>query len=543
RLVEGAGSGVSAERRAEVLLNASRHVEAASIFEELEKYDAAAMAYEAAGDIPHAAALWERSGATARAAELYARAERHYDAARCYATADEHLLAAEHFALADAHRNAGDAYLSADRPLEAASSYLEAGESESAKVALADIAEDHPSYAEASLILVPLMLDEGLVEEAGQRYISITEAVKHGRFLERSFEILYCKARYLEAKGRFEAAGNFYRKVMAQNINYRDASQRYEDIRDLLTADPSLAAPAEELTGVTRTLEAETHFTQPIRLKPSAASTGTQRPDQQPAARAAAASNVDAGSGTGTVELPVVIGDRLDPWWDGADFLSVTDRATDEPRLMVSFPLAVVGARASIFEQITRQLRSLRHRAVLQLEGTEVASDKVLLFYEAFDGETLEMALAGGREFAPRDALRLVIQLCEALTRAHKLGLTHQWLSPRTVLINRENRCKMVGLGLREFLAGDNPTSRAYLSPEVEEGTVVGPTSDVYSLGWLAMTLLEAQIPGRQERYEPTDVRWPAEVEKEIPSSLRLFLVRCLDKDPLARPSTAEMAA
>ncbi|MEO1369780.1 MAG: serine/threonine-protein kinase, partial [Acidobacteriota bacterium] len=40
-----------------------------------------------------------------------------------------------------------------------------------------------------------------------------------------------------------------------------------------------------------------------------------------------------------------------------------------------------------------------------------------------------------------------------------------------------------------------------------------------------------------------TDVRWPAEVEKEIPSSLRLFLVRCLDKDPLARPSTAEMAA
>ncbi|MEO1368987.1 MAG: hypothetical protein AAFX50_17560, partial [Acidobacteriota bacterium] len=369
RLVESAGSGVSAERRAEVLLNASRHVEAASIFEELEKYDAAAMAYEAAGDIPHAAALWERSGATARAAELFARAERHYDAARCFATAGEHLLAAEHFALADAHRNAGDAYLSADRPLEAASSYLEAGEAESAKAPLADIAGDHPSYAEASLILVPLMLDEGLVEEAGQRYISITEAVKHGRFLERSFEILYCKARYLEAKGRFEAAGNFYRKVMAQNINYRDAAQRYEDIRDRLTADPSLAAPAEEMTGVTRTLEAETHFTQPIRLKPSAASTGTQRADQEPAARAAA-SDADAGTSTGTVELPVVIGDRLDPWWDGADFLSVTDRATDEPRLMVSFPLAVVGARASIFEQITRQLRSLRHRAVLQLEGT-----------------------------------------------------------------------------------------------------------------------------------------------------------------------------
>ena len=541
RLVESPGSSISAERRAEVLLNASRHVEAASIFEELEKYDAAAMAYEAAGDLPHAAALWEKSGAHARAAELFVRAERHYDAARCFATAGEHLQAAEAFARADAPRNAADAYLNADRVIEAAEMYLEAEEIESAKAALADLEESHPSYAEASLILVPLLLEEGQLDEASRRYVSITEAVRQGRFLDRSFEIYYCKARYLEAKGRYEGAENFYRKVMAEKIDYRDAAQRLEDIRDRLTTDPSLAAPAEEMTGVTRTLEAEIHFTQPIRLKPSAASTGSQ-PPPSPEREAVQPRAMPSGSSS-VVDLPVAIHDRLDPWWDGADFLSVTDRASGEPRLMVSFPLAVVGARASAFEQITRQLRSLRHQAILQLEGTEMASDKVLLFYEAFEGETLEMALAGGREFAPRDALRLVIQLCEALTRSHKLGLTHQWLSPRTVLIDHENRCKMAGLGLREFLAGNNPTSRAYLSPEVEEGTVVGPTSDVYSLGWLAMTLLEAQMPRSQERIEPTDVRWPADVEQEIPSSLRHFLVRCLESDPLARPSTAEMAA
>ncbi|MEM6792712.1 MAG: protein kinase [Acidobacteriota bacterium] len=544
---------VRAELRAEVYLNASKPHEAATLFEQLGQFAAAATAYEAADEITHAAALWEKDGSHARAAELFSRAERPYDAARCYATSGEHELAAENFARAGSARNAADAYLSADLPIRAAEMYLEAGEPSDALDTLADLAPGHPGYLDACLLLTPLWLDEGEVEKAGECLTAIKEAVKKGgAILDRRYEVLYCQARYLETKGRFRAAETTYAKVLVEQPDYRDAAERLEDMRGRLTADPSLAQAAadQELTGVTRTLEAESHSTQRVRLKPSAASTGAlkgsdreSKPPLRPR-RGSPRSSSSSSTFSSITEFPAVIQDRLDPWWDGADFLRVTEKSSGEERLMVSFPMALVGERATAFEQITRQLQSLRHDAVLKLEATERASDKVLLFYEAYeDAQTLESALAENRAFTPRGALHLIVQLCEALTRAHKLGLTHQWLSPRTVLIDRENRCKMTGLGLREFLAGENPTSQAYLSPEVTGDGVVGPTSDVYSLGWLAVTLLEAQIPRGKDQYEPGDVRWPSDVEKAVPSSLRYFLVRCLDRDPLARPSTAEMAA
>ncbi len=548
RLVEDT-EDVDPELKAEILANAGRQKEAGEIFEEIGKLAAAASAFQAAGDLLRAADLWRQEESFRIAADLYHQAGKYYDAATCFARAQEHKLAAESFVKAGSASNAADAYVTAEEWLKAAEQYLVAENTEDALKILQSIEVEDDAYVAGSLLLVPILVDAGLEQAAQERLLELRDLREQGREIVRH-EFFYCQARFLEARGKFPAAEKAYQKVLADRIDFRDTVKRHEMMRARIASEKLLQE--EDTTGVTRALEAERNSTQRIGLKPSKASTGTH---------SFAPDGTKTGADTGTrprtsstkkshsaiIELPVTIEDRIEPWWHGADFLLAKEKETGEQVHMVSFPLAVIGERVGAFQHITRQVSTIQHRAILTLKRAEVASDKVLLIYEAFDGQTLSSALSENRSFTPRMALHIIQQLCEALTSAHKLGVTHQWLSPKTILINHENHCRMVGVGLREFLdVGTDSTSRAYLSPEVRQDLIIGPTSDIYSLGLLAMELLGAQLPmglDRMETLDDVEVKWSDEVREELPSSLLKFLVRCLESNPLARPQTSELGA
>ncbi|MCG8462241.1 MAG: protein kinase, partial [Holophagales bacterium] len=369
-------------------------------------------------------------------------------------------------------------------------------------------------------------------------------------------ELYYLLGRLLESRRRLEDAAAAYKTVVAEDPEHRDASSRLAEVRRRLeveTSEREARSSEEDLdaSGLTRYLAAHPHATQRVVLKPSHAATGSVSQNEL-TARMQELEQDSRGTESGGHFLisgaDLIFEERVSPWWEGADFLRVRDPESGETKLAVSFPLAQIGERADSFEHILRQLQTLKQRAILVLQQRLLASDKVLLVYEDFDGIPLADELAAvdhRREFAPRSALHLLLQLCEALDSAHKLGLTHQWLSPRTVLINHQNRCKLVGLGLREFLAASDSTSRAYISPEVAENApAIGPASDVYSMGLLAMQLLDVQLPvDWGEKIDPDRFGWPRIVAEEIPTSLRSTLVRCLDRDPLARPSTSDLAS
>lgn len=539
---------LSADMRAEILLNAAKHVQAAEILEEVGKYGAAAQAYEDAGELAHSAALWKRDGSYAKAADLYERVDRHYDAAQCWALADEHARAGEAFLRAEATRNAADAFATAEAYLRAGRCYLDAGQDEDARKVFSEIRPGDPDYFEASFELVPLFLDIGEGQEAGSRLRAIKDAGR--RFT--AHQIDYCHGRIFEFRRRYAEAERAYQEVLSEHPEYRDTRERLDDVRSRLD-DPTLTEVDEGPgTGITQTLRAEVHSTQRV-MKSTSADTGAM-PDRvslEPISEDTGWQDITGQLADldeeveleESAELPVVLEEHLDKWWDGAEFWRVRERKTGSARFMVSFPLAFVGDRVKHFEIAIRQVAALRQRAILELKGMVQAGDKVLLFYETFDGEPLSnIVYDRHRGFTPRATLHLLVQLCEALTSAHKLGVTHQWLSPKTVLVDGQNRCKIVGLGLREFLAGQDSTSLAYQSPEVRDDGVIGPTSDVFSLGLLAMALLEVVTPVKAST-DPEDYHWPRVVEEEFPASLRHFLVRCLDPDPVARPSTSEMAA
>lgn len=575
------------ELRAEIYLNCARHAQAAKLFESMGRYDAAASAHADAGDWASAGRLWEKAGASGRAADAFRQAGMQRRAADSYRQAGRTLEAGERYLEAGEEDAAREVFQSIS---EDSAEYV------SASLRLIPLLVDAGEVAGAAHRWQVLQERGDPIPARDKLYVEGRLCESQGRF--REAEILY--QRVLAEEQDFQDVAARLRNlrgkltVPAEALGSEETSRArrtpsaapdtgellrlsaielsQEELELLSTTDPlvppdpptgeepadeqpvgeepageesTAAEPAgeepaeEEPAGEVRAEE------EPAEEEPAGEEPAGEQPVEQPVPIAAAetAPALSISSLATASDLPFDIGEELEPWWQGAAFFRARDRRKGCDVFLVSFPLAVIGGRPESFRKAMREITAIRHPTILRLEDAILASDKVLLLYEPFSEQTLGSRLAE-RNLAPAAALSLVAQLCEALAAAHKLGVTHQWVSPRTVLMDDQGNLRLVGLGLREILAYRDQTSLAYLSPEVRDEGVIGPASDVYSLGLLAVELLRAEMPpGWAERaaLDAADIGWPADVEEAVAPSVREVLVRALAREPLARPSTEEL--
>ena len=515
--IERVRDTVDRELLAEIYLNCGRHLEAARIFGDLGRFGAAASAFEGGQSWEEAARMWEREEAWGRAADLYMESRRFAAAGRCYLAAQQPMKAAAAFVAAGDHEQAARAYERTGDPLKAGNYYLQAGLTEEAKDALLAVEPGAGGdYVRATLMLVPLLIDEGSVDGAAHRLELLRRAKVKG---VPQVEFLYCRGRIAEAQGRGETAEKYYQQVVAEKADFRDARRRLKVLRN----ERSATQPAPQILAA-QTTERDTA---PV----AGAFQGSDGLPPEPAPE----------------PLPMTKGEALKPWWNGATFCEGFRHSDGRQVNLVCFPAERDPQRFELFETARQRTAGLDHPAVLQLLEVVRGGGEEVLVYEPFAGQPLEVRLLGAPQGPPPPmaALQIIVQLCEALAGAHKLGLTHRWLSPRTVLTDPAHRVKLVGLGLAEVLE-KHESNRIHLGPEARNGGVAGPASDVYSLGRLAITLLQARMPQgweSEERIDPDRVAWDNEVETTVPAKTREVLLRCLDHNPIRRPSMDQVQA
>jgi serine/threonine-protein kinase PpkA len=105
----------------------------------------------------------------------------------------------------------------------------------------------------------------------------------------------------------------------------------------------------------------------------------------------------------------------------------------------------------------------------------------------------------GGIE--PREALRLVAQIAEALDAIHARGIVHRDLKPANILLRPDARPVIVDFGLAKDLAaistltigGQLLATPRYMSPEQCRGLEVDGRSDLYSLGVIFYEMLTGE--------------------------------------------------
>ena len=145
----------------------------------------------------------------------------------------------------------------------------------------------------------------------------------------------------------------------------------------------------------------------------------------------------------------------------------------------------------------------------------------------------------------------LLAGLSEALAAIHACGVVHRDLKPANVLLATDGP-RVIDFGISRATDGTALTATGavfgtpgYMSPEQAEGRPTGPASDVFALGCVIAYAAGGAGPfgtGTAAAVLYRVVHGEAALDR-VPPALRQIVLRCLAKDPAARPTPAALAA
>lgn len=162
-----------------------------------------------------------------------------------------------------------------------------------------------------------------------------------------------------------------------------------------------------------------------------------------------------------------------------------------------------------------------------------------------------------------RERARLLRDACAAVEYAHARGVIHRDLKPGNILVTDEGVVKIVDFGLAKQLdANEDSSDRtqtgvilgtpSYMAPEqaAGRGHAVSPAADVYALGAILYELLTGRPPFRGDTSVETvmqvlhdDPVPPSRLHPGLPTDLETVALKCLQKEPARRYSSAAALA
>jgi serine/threonine protein kinase len=179
---------------------------------------------------------------------------------------------------------------------------------------------------------------------------------------------------------------------------------------------------------------------------------------------------------------------------------------------------------------------------------------------EFVDGSSL-WEMFGKNVLTREQAVRLVLEVAQAVAFAHSLGIVHRDLKPQNVLVTREGRARLTDFGLAKALddvhgltaTGQVMGTPRFMAPEqAEDSKRVDPRADVFGLGAILYTALTRRPPMDLQglsirealrRVLECKITPPLQHDPTIDRSIDALCRRALDRDPQRRPPSAEAFA
>ena len=146
------------------------------------------------------------------------------------------------------------------------------------------------------------------------------------------------------------------------------------------------------------------------------------------------------------------------------------------------------------FLQEARTVGRLRHPNIVQGIDVGVEGETYYMAMEFIDGPTIGELLRRGGALDEKRAIRIVMQIADALAYAHDNGIMHRDIKPDNIMLTGDGIAKLCDLGLARVRGDDDEKSATrrgtalgtphYISPEQARGDEnVDIRSDIYSLG------------------------------------------------------------
>ncbi|MCM2372324.1 protein kinase domain-containing protein [Aporhodopirellula aestuarii] len=236
---------------------------------------------------------------------------------------------------------------------------------------------------------------------------------------------------------------------------------------------------------------------------------------------------------------------------------------------IVALKMILAGRLAdkSDVERFYREARAagkLQHTNIVPVHEIGEHDGRHYFTMDFVDGPSLADTLRE-ESLSPEATARLVRETAAAVQYAHEQGTVHRDLKPANILLGENGQPMVTDFGLAKMLGGVDDETRAeltasgqilgtpsYMSPEQAAGNqdLVGPESDVYSLGAILYACLTGRAPFVADspvdtllqvmNKEPVSLR---ELNPAVPKDLETICLKCLTKEPHKRYGTAQELA
>src|SRR5580704_1364505 len=231
--------------------------------------------------------------------------------------------------------------------------------------------------------------------------------------------------------------------------------------------------------------------------------------------------------------------------------------------------LSLEQMRSTVLRE-ARLASAIEHPNVCAIYEVGESEDEAYIVMQYVPGQSLDKIIANGAA-SVQLGLSVGIQIADGLSAAHQLGIFHRDLKPANVMLTDGGLIKILDFGLARRLNLDeadfdpsspgrrklpNPeatyTARggtiAYMAPEQFVTGRSSVQSDVFALGLILYELASGRHPFHRpdapefqtiralQFADPPNIR---EIVPEIPVELESVILRCLEKQPAERFSSA----
>jgi eukaryotic-like serine/threonine-protein kinase len=215
--------------------------------------------------------------------------------------------------------------------------------------------------------------------------------------------------------------------------------------------------------------------------------------------------------------------------------------------------------RRARFIQEAKAASALNHPNIITIYEIGEQDRQTFIAMELLDGKPLSETIPR-KGLRVAEALRLAVQIADALTAAHAAGIVHRDLKPANIMVDAHGRVKVLDFGLAKLsvpttigaeeatqtIAEVRPVTEdgiiigsiPYMSPEQAEGKPVDARSDIFSFGAVLYEMITGQRAFQGASRISTlaavvekDPQPPSQISAGTPPELERLIARCLRKD------------
>jgi serine/threonine-protein kinase len=233
----------------------------------------------------------------------------------------------------------------------------------------------------------------------------------------------------------------------------------------------------------------------------------------------------------------------------------VLDKETNE-KVALKLIKPEIASDEKTIERFRNELttaRKISQKNICRMYDLNKEEGNYYITMEFVPGEDLKSFIRRSGQLAVGTAIRIVKQVCEGLTEAHRLGIVHRDLKPSNIMIDKEGNVRIMDFGIARSLKAKGITGAGvmigtpeYMSPEQVEGKEVDQRSDIYSLGVILYEMMTGRLPFQGDtpftigmKHKGETPQNPKELNTHISDDLDRVIMRCLEKDKEKRHQSA----